>query len=63
MWRRPIMTKFKSEFRKLLEETCKRDGKGRFKTVDVIKQAEKRIHFLETQIKSLTNTVEFFQRR
>jgi|TARA_B100001996_G_scaffold44459_1_gene32108 hypothetical protein len=57
------MTKFKSEFRKLLEETCKRDGKGRFKTVDVIKQAEKRIHFLETQIKSLTNTVEFFQRR
>lgn len=57
------MTKFKSEFRKLLEETCKRDGKGRFKTVDVIKQAEKRIHYLEKEIESLTRSVEFFQRR
>jgi len=31
----------KSEFRQILDRECKKDGKGRFKTIDVIKVAER----------------------
>ena len=36
-----IKRREKSELRKILDKECKRDGKGRFKTLDVIKVAER----------------------
>lgn len=43
----------KSPFVEILEKECKRDGKGRFKTIDVIRVAERMYDQQQEVIKAL----------
>ena len=46
-------TKHKSPFAEILDRECKRDGKGRFKTVDVIRVAQRTYDEQQEIIKAL----------
>ena len=46
-------TKNKSPFMEILDRECKRDGKGRFKTVDVIRVAQRTYNEQQEIIKAL----------
>ena len=48
-------TYFKSSFREILNKECKKDGKGRFKTIDVIQVAEKTYNEQQAIIGALRN--------
>ena len=53
-----IKKREKSELRKILDKECKRDGKGRFKTMDVIKIAERLYKEQQFVISSLKKQLE-----
>ena len=43
------MTKTKSPFMEIINQECKKDGKGRFKTMDVLRVAQ-RLHTEQQEI-------------
>jgi hypothetical protein len=49
------MKYFKSSFREILNLECKKDGKGRFKTTDVIRVAERTYNEQQATISTLKN--------
>jgi hypothetical protein len=44
-----VMTKTKSPFMEIINQECKKDGKGRFKTMDVLRVAQ-RLHTEQQEI-------------
>jgi len=53
----------KSEFRQILDEKCEKNGKGRFKTSDVIKIAERIYWEQQLTIKALRQHLNSITRR
>ena len=51
------------EFRKILERECKKDGKGRYKTADVIKVAERTYKEQQNLITALRQHLNSITRR
>ena len=56
-------TKNKSPFMEILDRECKRDGKGRFKTVDVIRVAQRTYDEQQEIIKALRQHMNSMARR
>ena len=55
--------KRKSEFIEILDRECKRDSKGRFKTVDVIRVAERTYNQQQNIIKAYKQHLESITKR
>jgi len=53
----------KTPFIVLLDRECKRDGKGRFKTIDVIRVAERTYNEQQEIIKALKQHINSITRR